>query len=102
MYHAYFDEFIKAYFNSGVFSETLSRVFQMIAPYVERDPTKFCTYEEFEAGAEALEKFCILRAESIAGQIDGRIPSTEEGQKADSSPLVDAGSLLISDMGTMQ
>jgi hypothetical protein len=74
----------------------------MIAPYVEKDPTKFCTYEEFEDGVATLREFCLLRAESISGQLDGTIPSTSDGQSADSSTLIDASSVTISDMGSMQ
>ena len=73
----------------------------MITPYVEKDPTKFCTTEEFQAGVEALEDFCLLRAQSVQGQLEGTIPSTDDGQSADSSSLVDASSVDISAMGTM-
>ena len=65
------------------FEETLA----LISPYVEKDPTAFCTYEEFLKGADTLKEFCLLRAESIRGQLDGSIPSTSEGQTADSSAL---------------
>lgn len=73
----------------------------MIAEYVEKDPTKFCTYDEFESGVTALKEFCTLRAESISGQLNGTIPSTSDGQTADSSSLIMAEGLNISDMGTM-
>ena len=73
----------------------------LIAPYVQRDPTKFCTYEAFETGVEALQTFCALRTESVLGQLEGRIPSTAEGQGADADALVDAGTLDLADMGSM-
>ena len=73
----------------------------LIAPYVAKDPTRFYTYEEFETGVETLRTFCRLRSESIAGQLAGTIPATEEGQAADVSALVDASSITLSDMGTM-
>lgn len=50
---------------------------------------------------EALEDFCLLRAQSVQGQLEGTIPSTDDGQSADSSSLVDASSVDISAMGTM-
>lgn len=50
---------------------------------------------------EALEVFCLLQAQSIQGQLEGAIPSTDEGQSEDSSSLVDASSVDISAMGTM-
>lgn len=100
MYHEYFAEFL-TYFESGEFSDMIDSVSQMIAPYVESDPTKFCTYEEFETGVSTLKEFCLLRAESIQGQLDGTIPSTSDGQEQDSSSLIDASSITISDMGSM-
>ncbi|MBQ7680703.1 MAG: spore coat protein CotH, partial [Oscillibacter sp.] len=73
----------------------------LIAPYVERDPTKFCTYEEFVKGVETLRAFCELRTQSVRGQLDGSIPATDDGQSADSSALIDASALTLSDMGNM-
>ena len=101
-YHQYFSEFIASYFESGYFEQMFDQVTAMIAPYVEKDPTKFCTYEQFETGAETLKQFCLLRAESIRGQLDGVIPSTAEGQKQEGVSLIDASSITISDMGSMQ
>ncbi len=40
-----------------------------------------------------------LRAESIAGQLDGSIPSTDDGQRADSSTLIDASQIDVKAMG---
>lgn len=99
LYHRYYAQFISEYFDSGYFEEMLDKVVSLISPYVQKDPTAFCSYEEFEAGVSALREFCLLRAESVSGQLDGSIPSTEEGQTADSSALIDASKLNISDMG---
>ena len=100
-YHQHFSEFIAEYFESGYFSEMIDTVTQMIAPYVEKDPTKFCTCEEFQTGADTLKEFCLLRAQSIRGQLNGTIPSTADGQEADSSSLINADSVTIADMGSM-
>ena len=96
-YHQYFDTFLNTVDPGAIIEETRA----LIAPYVERDPTKFCTYGQFEAGAEALKTFCALRMESVAGQLAGGIPSTGEGQAEDGSSLVSAVGLTLSDMGTM-
>ncbi|MGN0655865.1 MAG: CotH kinase family protein [Ruminiclostridium sp.] len=97
IYHARLSELIE----NRDFEALIDRTAALISPYVEKDPTKFCTYDEFEKGVAAIKEFCILRAESIKGQLSGAIPSTEEGQSADSSALVDTGSLNLSDMGNM-
>lgn len=99
LYHKYFAELISTVFDSGEFAQEFDSVVQMISPYVESDPTMFCTYEEFKTGAQTLREFCLKRAESISGQLDGSIGSTSDTQER--STLIDAGSLKISDMGTM-
>lgn len=101
LYHQYFAEFITQYFDSGYFTDIIDTVSEMISPYVEGDPTKFCTYEEFKNGVTTLKEFCILRAESVSGQLNGTIPSTSDGQSQDSSTFIDASNLVISDMGNM-
>ena len=100
-YHEYFKEFLNTVFESGWFTQLVDNTIKLIAPYVEKDPSKFCTYEEFELGSETMKQFCLLRAKSVAGQLEGTIPSTSEGQNADSTTLIDASSINISAMGTM-
>lgn len=87
LYHEAFAEFIYTLFTSGEFERLMEETIALISPYVERDPTKFCTYEEFTLGAETLTEFCLLRAESISYQLAGE------------DVTVDAGDLEISDMG---
>lgn len=102
LYHQYFTEFIETYFGNGRFEEIIDATQEMIAPYVQKDPTKFCTYEEFEQGVSTLKKFCALRAESISGQLNETIPSTTQGQEEDASSIIDANDITIADMGTME
>ena len=96
-YHQYFAEFLEGTDFAALIDETAA----LIAPYVEKDPTAFYGYEDFQTGAAALREFCLLRAESAAGQLAGTIPSTSAGQASDGSALVDASHLDLSDMGTM-
>lgn len=108
LYHQYFAEFIEQYFTSGEFEQMIDAVSEMIAPYVEKDPTKFCTYEEFQEGVSTLKSFCMLRAESIEGQLDGTISSTEaagpavsEEPQTEDTEAVEAASLSVEAMGIM-
>ncbi|MCD7777812.1 MAG: CotH kinase family protein, partial [Clostridiales bacterium] len=101
LYHSYLSELITSYFESGEFEEEINTVYEMIRPYVENDPTAFYTVDEFDTAVETLKSFCLLRAESVRGQLEGTIPSTKEGQEEDSSALVDVGDLNINDMGSM-
>ncbi|MBQ9931435.1 MAG: CotH kinase family protein [Firmicutes bacterium] len=97
LYHQYFEEFLEAV----DFEALITGARDLIAPYVEKDPGKFCTYEEFTQGVDVILAFCQLRAESVAGQLAGTIPADTAGQQADSSTLVDASHLDLSDMGSM-
>ena len=97
LYHQYFEDFLRTADPAGILAEARA----LIAPYVERDPTKFCTLAEFQAGVSALETFCALRTESVSGQLSGAIPATDQGQAGDPNSLVDASSLTLSDLGTM-
>lgn len=99
-YHAYLDELISGYFESGQFEKTITEIESLISPYVENDPTAFYTYDEFKTAVSNLKEFCLLRAESIRGQLDGTIPSTEEEQENNADALIDASSVSIQAMGT--
>lgn len=101
LYHAYFAQFISDYFDSGYFEQMIDLTKELIAPYIEQDPTKFCTYEEFETGIETLKQFCLLRAESVTGQLNGTILATSDEQRQSQDGFIDASSISISDMGTM-
>lgn len=102
LYHRYFAEFIEQYFDGGVFGEILSHAAELISAYVEKDPTKFCTFDEYKKGAEVLERFCLLRAESVRGQLDGTTASSADSQAENTGSRVDASDLNISDMGVME
>ena len=97
LYHQYFAQFLE----STDFAALIDETAELIAPYVEKDPSKFYSYEEFETGVATIREFCLLRAQSVQGQLDGTIPSTTQGQSEDSSALVDASHITISDMGSM-
>lgn len=98
LYHKYFSEFLDSVDIENLINQTET----LILEYVVKDPTKFCTYEEFETGVKALKEFCQLRTESVTGQLNGTISSTKEGQETDASTLIDGSHITLSDMGTMQ
>lgn len=85
LYHQYFREFLDTVDAAAIIQNAKA----LIAPYVEKDPTKFCTYEEFETGVQTLEAFCSLRSQSVAAQLAGEAAN------------VDASSIALSNMGTM-
>ena len=100
-YHDYLSQLVEAYVNGGGFDSFYDRVTAQIDALVQNDPTSFYTYDEYTAAAAMLKETVKLRAASVQGQLDGSIPSTRDGQSADSSNLLDASSIDLSVMGVM-
>ncbi|MBR2476644.1 MAG: CotH kinase family protein [Clostridia bacterium] len=100
-YHEYYNELISGYFDSGRFDATYNRIRSQIDELVKADPTAMYSYDEYVMAADMLYDVLKFRAESVRGQLAGTIPSTTEGQRTDSSALVDASSIDINIMGQM-
>lgn len=90
LYHQYFTEFLNIVDVTAIIDNT----YNLIKPYVEKDPTTFYTYEEFETGVETMKRFCTLRSESISMQLANNETTTNMN-------YVDASALTLSDMGAM-
>ena len=99
-YHQVYSRFIAENIESGWLEAEISRVQEMITPYLEKDESKFFTMDEFTKAVDTLKTFCSRRGESIRGQLDGTIPSTSAGQR-NSSALIDASDISTADMGSM-
>ncbi|MBO4901115.1 MAG: CotH kinase family protein [Lachnospiraceae bacterium] len=98
-YHSYLQQLVDEYVYGGRFDEVYNRIRNQIDSLVETDPTAFYSYDEYLTAADMLYQTVMLRAESIDGQLNGMIPSTDEGQRQDSSSLVDGSSIDIEAMG---
>ncbi len=88
-YHQLFISFVNKWFSDGQLEKMIDETADMIRTYVEKDPTKFCTSEEFEKGVTAISTFVSLRGEAVKKQLAG------------DKSTVDAGSLNSNDMGSM-
>ena len=101
LYHAYLAQIVTGYFNSGLFEQTVDSLHSLISPYISADPSAFYTFEAYELGVIELKKLGLLRAQSVNGQLDGNIPSTADGQSANSDALIDASAINLSSLGSM-
>lgn len=99
-YYTYLQQLVSEYIDGGGFDAFYERVRGQINELVETDPTAFYSYDEYLTAADTLYQVVKLRGQSIQGQLDGSIPSTEEAQRS-SDALVDASTLDISVMGSM-
>ena len=98
-YHEYLRQLVEEYVYGGRFEEVYNRIRSQIDSLVEEDPTAFYTYEEYQKAAQILHDVVMLRAESIEGQLNGTIPSTDSAQRNNTASFVDASSINVKDMG---
>lgn len=82
MYEGYLKEIAERYFTQEYMTELVTKIHDLIAPYVQNDPTAFCTYEEFEQACStdptdqySLVYYAVNMAESIENQLNGGEPT---------------------------
>ena len=97
-YHEALEALLERCFDSGALQARLEALHSLLRPYVERDPTAFYSVEQFDTAVETLERFCLLRAQSIRAQLEGSLAPRTEAQ--DAAARVDASGLDLSAMGT--
>ncbi len=91
-YHEYLNEIVQDYVNSGVFTETINNIDNLIGDYVKNDSTAFYTYEEYVASIPELITYGVDRAKSISAQLSGTQSSTSTGNMATNLNLSALGS----------
>ena len=98
-YHSLFSSFLADYFDSGRFEALLQEKEALIAPYVKKDPTAFCSYADHQLAVDTLRQVCQKRKESIQGQLEGRYPSTLAQQQAQPDVGVDVAMIDLRALG---
>ena len=101
-YHAYFDQFLTEYLESGRCKAVIRETQALIAPYVEADPTAFCSYEDHRLAVDTLLEVCRLRSESVRGQLEGTFPSTLAQRAEQPDAGVDASHVDLRALGDFQ
>lgn len=101
-HHAYYSymEQVADYILNGGFESFYHHTRSLIDSLVETDPTAFYTYDEYLSAVETFYEVVTLRGESIQGQLEGTIPSTDQEQQG-SDALVDASHIDLNVMGSM-
>ena len=98
-YHAHFDQFLTGYFESGQCEAQVRQAQALITPYVEADPTAFCSYSDHLLAVDTLLAVCALRAQSVRGQLDGSYPATLAQQAEHPGAGVDASHVDLRALG---
>ena len=100
-YHKYLQQLTDEYVYNGRLDLLFAHADRQFGNLIKEDPTSFYTYEEYTLGVSTLERAIKLRADSVRGQLTGTIPSTWDGQIADSSTLIDTTDLKLADTGVL-
>ncbi len=98
LYHDVYEKLLTDYFESGEFETEIDKLYEMLKPYIEKDPSSFYTAEEYTKAYKTLKNTCILRAKSIRSQLNGTLSTKTDNQKT--SDRVNASSIVIKDMGS--
>ena len=69
---------------------------EMLLPYVKKDPTAFYSADRFLSASDSLREFCLLRAESIRRQLDGKLSTETQNQSPEDR--IDVSGLTIDDL----
>lgn len=82
MYEGYLKELAEKYLTQDYMTAMVTKVHDLIAPYVKEDATAFCTYEEFEQACStdatdqySLVYYAVNMAQSIENQLNGGEPT---------------------------
>ena len=102
LYHAYFGQFLAEYLESGRCEAVIRETQALIAPYVEADPTAFCSYEDHLLAVDTLLEVCRLRSESVRGQLEGTFPSTLAQRAEHPDAGVDASHVDLRALGDFE
>lgn len=98
-YHEYLRQLAEEYVQGGRLQEVWERLDAQTDELIETDPTAFYTAAEYEEAKKTLWTVLQLRAESVLGQLDGTIPSTDDGQQNAQDTLIDGSAIDLSVMG---
>lgn len=78
-YHALIQTAIEGYLSDDNFKARVQELSALISSSVEQDPTAFYTYEQYQNGVQSLISFNASTVQNIAGQLDGSMASTNDG-----------------------
>ena len=98
-YHGYLQKLTDEYFGGGEFDRTYKRIKSQIDTLVMTDPTALYSYDRYLEAVDMFYRTMNLRSESIRGQLNGTIPTTESGQSHDPQSRIDASEIDLRVMG---
>ena len=84
---------------NDAFKNEVYRIFELIMPYVEKEPKPFFIKEAFQKAKDTLVTFVELRAESVRKQLTNELAARSEDQ--DRKDRINASQITVTVMGTI-
>ncbi|NOU94635.1 spore coat protein CotH [Paenibacillus sp. LMG 31456] len=78
-YHQLIAEAIGGYLSNEAFAARVQELSDMISTHVEKDPTAFYTYAQYQQALSQLTTFMSTQVSNITKQLDGTSPSSGDG-----------------------
>ena len=98
-YHEVLRVLTEEYLSEGKYEAEVDRIRDMLLPWIQKDPTAFCSAEEFEEACETLKAVLTCRTESVRRQLAGELSTvSEEQEKQD---MVDASEINLLKTGAL-
>ena len=98
-YHEILSMLLDGPLSEGSVEAKVDETEQMLLPWVQKDPTAFCSAEEFETACDTLKEFLACRTESVRRQLAGEL-SADSGQQA-REDWTDASDIRLQRMGAL-
>ena len=99
LYYHYLTILCNEYIKGGELAKTLSTIQNEIGEIAGTEANAFYTNKQFHTAMQTLRLLLNRRAASVLGQMDGSIPSTWEGQKAQPQKLIKSDDINLQDLG---
>lgn len=102
LYHHYLQQLLEIWFGGGRMGTEIRTLAEMVRPWVKQETISIYSFEEHLQAVESIEKFTAYRADSIAGQLNGTIPSTWDAQAVQPELLPDYSDYSPPNSGIMK
>lgn len=98
-YHEIMNTLLNDHLLNGEYEAEVDQISEMLLPWIEKDPTAFCSVEAFRKACETMKTFLGCRTESIRRQLAGELSTVSEEQKE--QDRVDAFGLDLLSLGAL-
>ena len=98
-YYYYLKVLCNKYIKGGGFKKTVATINKEIGSFVGTETNAFYSNERFHKAMQTFDTLLQKRAASVLGQMNGKIPSTWDAQKAEPEKLINSDDINLSDLG---